>query len=142
MTLLEAFKLALQHYQAGRLPEAAEVCRAILAAAPDQPETHQRFGVIEYAAGRLGIAVCNVPDYGTTDVADHAIAMLLTLTRGTAGFDEAMRRDPVAGWKFDGPPLLRRLRGLVFGVVGLGRIGLATALRAEALGSGAGHCDP
>ncbi|WP_431861950.1 C-terminal binding protein [Azospirillum sp.] len=94
------------------------------------------------AAGRLGIAVCNVPDYGTTDVADHAIAMLLTLTRGTAGFDEAMRRDPVAGWKFDGPPLLRRLRGLVFGVVGLGRIGLATALRAKAFGMEVMFFDP
>lgn len=94
------------------------------------------------AAGRLGIAVCNVPDYGTTDVADHAIAMLLTLTRGTAGFDEAMRRDPQAGWMFDGPPLIRRLRGLVFGVVGLGRIGLATALRARAFGMEVVFYDP
>jgi len=93
-------------------------------------------------AGRLGIAVCNVPDYGTTDVADHAIAMLLTLTRGTAAFDEAMRRDPVAGWAFDGPPLMRRLRGQTFGVVGLGRIGLATALRAKAFGMRVLFYDP
>jgi len=96
---------------------------------------------LEAAAG-LGIAVCNVPDYGTTDVADHAIAMLLTLTRGTADFDEALRRDPVAGWKFDGPPLIRRLRGLVFGVVGLGRIGLATAMRAKAFGMEVVFHDP
>lgn len=94
------------------------------------------------AAAALGIAVCNVPDYGTTDVADHAIAMLLTLTRGTAGFDEAMRRDPVAGWRFDGPPLIRRLRGQVFGVIGLGRIGLAAALRARAFGMEVVFHDP
>ncbi|WP_448188059.1 C-terminal binding protein [Azospirillum sp. sgz301742] len=94
------------------------------------------------AAAKLGIAVCNVPDYGTTDVADHAIAMLLTLTRGTALFDEALRRDPQAGWAFDTPPLLRRLRGQVFGVVGLGRIGLATALRAKAFGMEVVFYDP
>lgn len=93
-------------------------------------------------AGHLGIAVCNVPDYGTTDVADHAIAMLLTLTRGTADFDEAMRGDMRSGWTFDGPPLLRRLRGQVFGVVGLGRIGLATALRAQAFGMQVVFHDP
>ncbi|HYG90956.1 MAG TPA: C-terminal binding protein [Azospirillum sp.] len=93
-------------------------------------------------AGRLGIAVCNVPDYGTTDVADHAIAMLLTLTRGTATFDEAIRRDPRGGWRFDGPPVIRRLRGQVFGVVGLGRIGLATALRARAFGMEVVFYDP
>jgi lactate dehydrogenase-like 2-hydroxyacid dehydrogenase len=93
-------------------------------------------------AAKLGIAVCNVPDYGTTDVADHAIAMLLTLTRGTAVFDEALRRDPQAGWAFDGPPLIRRLRGQVFGVVGLGRIGLATALRADAFGMQVVFYDP
>ncbi|HYD69813.1 C-terminal binding protein [Azospirillum sp.] len=93
-------------------------------------------------AGQLGIAVCNVPDYGTTDVADHALAMLLTLTRGTAMYDEALRRDPVAGWRFDGPPLMRRLRGQVFGVVGLGRIGLAAALRARAFGMDIAFYDP
>jgi len=93
-------------------------------------------------AGALGIAVCNVPDYGTTDVADHAIAMLLTLTRGTTVYDAAMRADPVGGWHFATPPLMRRLRGRVFGVVGLGRIGLATALRAKALGMEVVFHDP
>lgn len=93
-------------------------------------------------AGRRGIAVCNVPDYGTTDVADHVIAMMLTLTRGTAQYDRDLRNDPEAGWRFGAPPLLRRLRGAVFGVVGLGRIGLAAATRARAFGMRVVFHDP
>jgi phosphoglycerate dehydrogenase-like enzyme len=86
------------------------------------------------ACGARGIAVCNTPDYGTTEVADHAIAMLLTLARRTASYDEMLRADPVGGWRFAAAPVVRRLRGSVFGVVGLGRIGTAAALRARAFG--------
>lgn len=93
-------------------------------------------------AGALGIAVCNVPDYGTTEVADHAIAMLLTLTRGTAAYDAAIRADLDGGWHFARAPLVRRMRGQVFGVVGLGRIGLATALRAKGFGMEVLFFDP
>jgi len=84
------------------------------------------------AAGARGVAVCNTPDYGTTDVADHAIALALTLLRGTARYDEALRADPVGNWRFREAPAVRRVRGQVFGVVGLGRIGTATARRARA----------
>lgn len=94
------------------------------------------------AAGALGIAVCNVPDYGTTEVADHAVAMLLTLLRGTASYDSAIRADLDGGWHFARAPLVRRTRGRVFGVVGLGRIGLATALRAKAFGMDVLFFDP
>jgi phosphoglycerate dehydrogenase-like enzyme len=79
--------------------------------------------------GRLGVPVCNVPDYGTTEVADHALALMLALLRGTASYDEALRSRP-KGWDFAAAPLVRRLRGATFGIVGLGRIGLAAARRA------------
>ncbi len=79
--------------------------------------------------GRLGVPVCNVPDYGTTEVADHALALMLALTRGTSSYDEALR-SRANGWDFGAAPLIRRLRGATFGIVGLGRIGLAAARRA------------
>lgn len=78
-----------------------------------------------------GVPVCNVPDYGTTEVADHAVSMMLTLARGTAYYHQRLAADPVGNWGWaPGAPLMRRLRGGVFGVVGLGRIGLAAARRA------------
>lgn len=92
--------------------------------------------------GRRGVPVCNVPDYGTSEVADHAIALMLALARGTATYQEAVRADPSGGWRFAAAPAVRRLRGAVFGVVGLGRIGLAAALRARAFGMEIAFHDP
>lgn len=90
------------------------------------------FNNIDLAAcGARSIPVCNVPDYGTTEIADHAIAMMLTLVRGIASYDRALRIDPTAGWRYEGIPNVRRIRGATFGVVGLGRIGMAAAQRAR-----------
>jgi phosphoglycerate dehydrogenase-like enzyme len=86
------------------------------------------------AAGRAGIPLCNTPDYGTSEVADPAIALMLALTRGIVCFHENLVRDPIGGYDSSRAPLVRRLRGRTFGVVGLGRIGTATALRAKAFG--------
>ncbi len=84
------------------------------------------------ACGARGIPVCNVPDYGTTEVADHAIGLMLALARGVVSYHTRLVADPQAGWHWLGAPLVRRLRGSRFGVVGLGRIGTATARRAQA----------
>ena len=86
------------------------------------------------AAARAGIPVCNTPDYGTSEVADHALALLLALTRGITAYHDHLRLDPVANYDFTRAPLVRRIRGTVMGIVGLGRIGTATALRARAFG--------
>jgi D-3-phosphoglycerate dehydrogenase/C-terminal binding protein len=94
------------------------------------------------AWGERGIPVCNVPDYGTTEVADHALALALTLTRGTASYSEALRDDPAGNWNFRVAPLVRRQKGLTFGVVGLGRIGLTAARRAAAFDMKVIFCDP
>jgi lactate dehydrogenase-like 2-hydroxyacid dehydrogenase len=87
---------------------------------------------IEACAAR-GIPVCNTPDYGTMEVADHAIAMMLDLMRGTTAYNNRLLvRDDA--WNTKALPVapVRRLRGQVYGVVGLGRIGLAAAMRARA----------
>jgi phosphoglycerate dehydrogenase-like enzyme len=94
------------------------------------------------AAGRRGIAVCNTPDYGTMDVADHAIALTLCFLRGITTYNDLLFDDPVEGWRFDAAPTVRRLSTVSFGVVGLGRIGTAAALRAKALGMRVRFFDP
>jgi phosphoglycerate dehydrogenase-like enzyme len=83
------------------------------------------------AAGRHGIVVCNVPDYGTEEVADHALLMLLAIARRFIPSNQAVR-----GGSWDcqvafGTP---RLRGRTLGIVGCGRIGTAMVVRARALG--------
>ena len=94
------------------------------------------------AAARRGIPVCNVPDYGTTEVADHAIALMLGLARGLVSYHQRLIANPVAGWTWSGVPLVRRLRRTRFGVVGLGRIGTAAARRAQGLDMDVSFYDP
>src|SRR5665213_3376854 len=77
--------------------------------------------------GARGVPVCNAPDYGTTEVADHALALMLALRRGIATYNAALVDDPQAGWNYRAAPLVARLKDATFGVVGLGRIGFAAA---------------
>jgi len=90
---------------------------------------------------RMGIPVANIPDYGTEDVADSAIAMMTSLARGVHQLNSRLRRDE-GPWHYSQVAPLHRLRGRVFGVVGLGRIGTAAALRARALGMEVWFYDP
>ena len=101
------------------------------------------FDVVDLkTCGEAGIAVCNVPDYGTTEVADSAIAMMLTFARGTASLDAALRADLKGGWTHVHNVTARRLRGACFGVIGFGRIGTAAALRARGFGMNVLFYDP
>src|SRR5262249_58132797 len=91
------------------------------------------------AAGRRGIVVCNVPDYGTEEVADHSILMLLAIARRLVPCHNGV----VAGgweprWVFGTP----RLRGRTLGLIGCRRIAPATAPRAQALGRRGGGYAP
>jgi phosphoglycerate dehydrogenase-like enzyme len=91
------------------------------------------------AAAKMGIPVCNVPDYGTEEVADHAIALTLALYRQLFPLDVEAKQ---LGWKIMVAAKMRRLRTQTFGILGLGRIGTATALRAKAFGFKVVFYDP
>ena len=91
------------------------------------------------AAAQAGIPVCNVPDYGTEEVADHAIALTLAFYRQLFPLDAEAKR---LGWKIEVSAKMRRLCTQTFGIVGLGRIGTATALRAKAFGFRVVFVDP
>lgn len=91
------------------------------------------------AAAKAGIPVCNVPDYGTEEVADHAIALTLALYRQLFPLDIVAKQ---LRWHIDVAAKMRRLRTQTFGVIGLGRIGTATALRAKAFGFRVVFYDP
>lgn len=93
-----------------------------------------------YARER-GIPVGNVPDYGTEEVADSAIGLMLAMTRGINFLNNRLQRK-VGAWMYTPVAPLRRLRGRVFGIIGLGRIGSAAALRAKALGMDVAFYDP
>jgi D-3-phosphoglycerate dehydrogenase/C-terminal binding protein len=93
------------------------------------------------AARRHCIPVANVPDYGTEEVADSAIGLALSLTRGIHLLTGRLRENR-GPWAFDAARPLHRLRGRGFGVVGLGRIGTAVALRAKTLGMDVLFHDP
>lgn len=97
---------------------------------------------VDYSFARSrGIPVANVPDYGTEEVADSAIGLTLALTRGIT-YQNTFLRSPGVAWHYDHVRPLRRLRGQTFGVIGLGRIGTAAALRARALGMNVIFFDP
>jgi D-3-phosphoglycerate dehydrogenase/C-terminal binding protein len=93
-----------------------------------------------YARSR-GIPVCNVPDYGTEEVADSAIGMMLALTRQIHFCQSRLQRNE-GPWRYTQAVPAWRLRGRVFGVIGLGRIGTAVALRAKAFGMDVRFFDP
>ena len=89
-----------------------------------------------------GIAVCNTPDYGTREVADHAIALMMTLAKSIAYHDSELREDLKANWRPAHNPFGRRLSVCTYGVVGMGRIGTAAARRAKAFDMDVVFYDP
>ncbi len=97
---------------------------------------------VDYKFARTrGITMCNIPDYGTEDVADSAIGMALSLTRGINRQNSQLRAG-LGEWLYTQAVPLQRLRGRVFAIVGLGRIGTAVALCAKALGMDVVFYDP
>lgn len=92
-------------------------------------------------ARERGIPVGNVPDYGTEEVADSAIGLILSMTRGITLLNSRLRQGGL-DWSYHHAAPLGRLRGRALGIVGLGRIGSAAALRGKALGMDVAYYDP
>jgi hydroxypyruvate reductase len=88
-------------------------------------------GIDVGAARERGIAVTHTPNVLNDEVADLAIALVLAVSRRLVEADRYVR----SGQWAKGPmPLARKVSGARMGIVGLGRIGMAIAKRAEAFG--------
>ncbi|BFH10915.1 C-terminal binding protein [Paenibacillus melissococcoides] len=96
---------------------------------------------VEYA-GKVGIPVVHIPDYGTNDVADHAFGLLLTIARKIHYYNENIQNNPVQGWNPNISLPVFRLTGKVIGIIGFGRIGMSMAARAKAFGMNVVFYDP
>lgn len=95
------------------------------------------FNVVDTeAAKELGISVTNIPTYGTTAVAQYAIALLLEMCHHVGAHSDSVikgdwtKSEDFCYWNY---PLIE-LVGKTMGLVGFGRIGQATANIAQALG--------
>ncbi len=88
------------------------------------------------AASELGITVCNIRDYASNSVAQHAITLMLNLLTAQPWYWQSVRQGAWSNSRQfclnDRP--IREFRGLNFGVIGYGVLGRATAELAEAMG--------
>ncbi len=95
------------------------------------------FDVVDVATAKeKGIAVCNIPTYGTAAVGQFAIALLLEICHHIGHHDKAVHEgawENSADWCFWDYPLIE-LSGKTMGIIGYGRIGQATGAVAQAMG--------
>ena len=82
-------------------------------------------------AAAAGIYVTNVPRYGVAEVADHAMTLLLASARKLRALEQSLR---TGGWGVSGSRPIHRLQGRTLGIIGLGNIGSAVAVRAACFG--------
>lgn len=85
------------------------------------------------ALAAAGIPFANNPDYGTEEVADHAVAMILSLHRRLWEHD-SHARSHVRGWQVHSLSPLSRSNRATVGIVGVGRIGTAVVNRLKPFG--------
>ena len=79
------------------------------------------------AASKSGIPVCNIPDYGIEDVADNTVGMILEHHRKIRKFQFSEKL--ISDWDWKGQQPIIRPNKVKVGIIGLGRIGTAVALR-------------
>lgn len=97
----------------------------------------QRYGVgydsldIDYF-NKKGIIACNNPDYGTDEVADTAIAMILNIARGVSQYNYNAKKF-FDSWQENVNTSLRRVNQTTVGIIGAGRIGGNVLMKCNAL---------
>ena len=111
---------------------------SIIAAAPPRLKLIASYGAgvnhIDLAAAKAkGIMVTNTPGVFTDDTADLTMALILNVPRRLGEGHRAMRNGEWSGWSPTGM-LGHRIGGKTLGIIGLGRIGEAVAMRAKAFG--------
>ena len=95
------------------------------------------FNVVDVeAATKLGVPVCNAPEYSTQSVAQHVFAMILSYLHRPYQHDLAIRQ---GAWKASGDfcfwlEPIEELSGKSIGIIGYGKIGQAVGRLAEAFG--------
>jgi D-3-phosphoglycerate dehydrogenase / 2-oxoglutarate reductase len=137
-------------FHAGGAPDEALLAQATIVLSHSVPMDAAFFGrvpscrlIVTYSTGTdhidmaaaeaRGIRVRGVAGYCTEDVAEHALAMILSCARRLHQLDRELRRDGT--WDvIHSAPGRRRLSKQVVGVVGVGRIGRALGRKASALG--------
>jgi D-3-phosphoglycerate dehydrogenase len=100
-------------------------------------------GVVRYGVGydsldltflkSRNIVACNTPDYGTEEVADTALAMILNVARGITRYDFLCRDYENGSWQENTIKSLKRNSDITLGIIGAGRIGGSVILKAGAL---------
>ncbi|HTU25142.1 MAG TPA: C-terminal binding protein [Pirellulales bacterium] len=113
----------------------AKVTAEVIEAAP-RLKIISRLGIgldnIDVAcATRRKIVVTNVPDYCLIEVAEHALALLLALSRKVAFYHWQTQG---GAYDLSAGPVLARIEGQTLGIVGLGNIGRVLARKAQGLG--------
>ena len=84
------------------------------------------------AARDRGVVVCNTPDYGVDEVADSALAMILSFSRDSYRLNSIAKRDP-SSWDITKAAPIARTSKITVGVIGAGRIGGSLLVRLNAL---------
>lgn len=125
------------------------VCRSGVKITPESLEGNKRLRAIvragvgtdnidKNAASRLGIVVMNTPTGNTISTAEHAMALMVGLSRNLAPAHASLKAGKWDRKLFQGS----QLHGKKLGVVGLGRIGQEVAFRAKAFGMDIVGFDP
>jgi D-3-phosphoglycerate dehydrogenase / 2-oxoglutarate reductase len=124
----------LQNADALIVRSATKVTAALLAQAPKLRVIARAGTGIDNvdldAASARGILVMNAPGGNSVSVAEHALALMLSLARSVPVADATMKKGVWDKKKLTGA----ELRGKTLGLVGLGRIGQEVGARARAFG--------